>query len=193
MQIKHLLTQFLDSYLVERQLEKSLGFLSEHVMSLGTGVQEVALNKNELRDLMIHEFESIPGGFRYEISHYHEYAYAENVSGAYCSVLTTMEEDGVTLSFQTRLTMTAAKEGTEWKIISLHMSAPSDQQEGEEFFPIKYGREAVGKLEALGIQADVILFHPYEADHWRFNYMTEEQDRRYLRYVIARLSAYSNV
>ncbi len=53
--------------------------------------------------------------------------------------------------------------------------------------------EAVGKLEALGIQADVILFHPYEADHWRFNYMTEEQDRRYLRYVIARLSAYSNV
>lgn len=148
MQIKHLLTQFLDSYLVERQLEKSLGFLSEHVMSLGTGVQEVALNKNELRDLMIHEFESIPGGFRYEISHYHEYAYAENVSGAYCSVLTTMEEDGVTLSFQTRLTMTAAKEGTEWKIINLHMSAPSDQQEGEEFFPIKYGREAVGKLDA---------------------------------------------
>lgn len=53
--------------------------------------------------------------------------------------------------------------------------------------------EAVGKLEALGIQADMILFHPYEADHWRFNYMTEEQDRRYLRYVIARLSAYSNV
>ena len=134
--------------MVERQLEKSLGFLSEHVMSLGTGVQEVALNKNELRDLMIHEFESIPGGFRYEISHYHEYAYAENVSGAYCSVLTTMEEDGVTLSFQTRLTMTAAKEGTEWKIISLHMSAPSGQQEGEEFFPIKYGREAVGKLDA---------------------------------------------
>lgn len=51
----------------------------------------------------------------------------------------------------------------------------------------------MSKLEALGIQADVILFHPYEADHWRFNYMTEEQDRRYLRYVIARLSAYSNV
>ena len=39
------------------------------------------------------------------------------------------------LSFQTRLTMTAVREGEEWKIVSLHMSAPADQQEGEEFSP----------------------------------------------------------
>lgn len=51
----------------------------------------------------------------------------------------------------------------------------------------------VAKLQALGMQADIILFHPYEVDNWRFNYMTEEQDKRYLRYIIARLSAYSNV
>ena len=51
----------------------------------------------------------------------------------------------------------------------------------------------VAKLQALGMQADIILFHPYEVDNWRFNHMTEEQDKRYLRYVIARLSAYSNV
>lgn len=51
----------------------------------------------------------------------------------------------------------------------------------------------VAKLQKLGIQADIILFHPYEADNWRFNFMTEEQDRRYLRYIIARLSAHSNV
>ncbi|KAJ7638244.1 hypothetical protein FB45DRAFT_1131698 [Roridomyces roridus] len=47
---------------------------------------------------------------------------------------------------------------------------------------------ALGKL---GIEADVILFHPY--DRWGFCQMTIEQDERYLRYVIARLAAYRNV
>ncbi|MCM1298161.1 MAG: DUF5060 domain-containing protein, partial [[Eubacterium] siraeum] len=51
----------------------------------------------------------------------------------------------------------------------------------------------VGCLKELGIEADIILFHPYESEDWRFNFMTEERDRRYLRYIIARLSAYSNV
>jgi len=48
--------------------------------------------------------------------------------------------------------------------------------------------EALGRL---GIEADVILFHPY--DCWGFANLDAETERRYLRYVIARLSAYRNV
>jgi hypothetical protein len=47
------------------------------------------------------------------------------------------------------------------------------------------------ELGKLGIQADIVLFHPY--DKWGFSTMTKEQDDRYIRYAIARLSAYSNV
>ncbi len=149
MVVRDLLTQFFDAYLVKRNLEEALSFLSDQVVSLGTGAQEVALNKAELRELMIHEFESIPGGFRYEISQYHENFYTEDVCGVYCSVRTSMpDEEGMELSFQTRLTMNAVRMEGQWKIICLHMSAPSDQQEGEEFFPIQYGRQAVGKLDA---------------------------------------------
>jgi len=43
----------------------------------------------------------------------------------------------------------------------------------------------------LGIQADIILFHPY--DRWGFSEMTPHQDGHYLRYVLARFSAYENV
>lgn len=68
MAIKDLLTQFLDSYLVKRDWETALSFLSDDVISLGTGAQEVALNKEDLRNLMIHEFETLPDGFHYEIS-----------------------------------------------------------------------------------------------------------------------------
>lgn len=46
-------------------------------------------------------------------------------------------------------------------------------------------------LMAAGIQADVILFHPYDA--WGFKAMGQEADDRYLRYAVARLSAYRNV
>jgi len=49
----------------------------------------------------------------------------------------------------------------------------------------------VGDLLALGIEADIILFHPY--DRWGFAAMDAETDDRYLRYVIARLAAYRNV
>jgi hypothetical protein len=45
----------------------------------------------------------------------------------------------------------------------------------------------------LGIEADIILFHPYDKGHWGFDRMPAEADDRYLRYVIARLAAYRNV
>jgi hypothetical protein len=51
--------------------------------------------------------------------------------------------------------------------------------------------QRVADLMALGIEADLILFHPY--DRWGFATMDAQTDDRYLRYVIARLAAYRNV
>lgn len=46
-------------------------------------------------------------------------------------------------------------------------------------------------LQKLGIEADIILFHPY--DRWGFSAMTRQQDEHYLKYVIARFGAFRNV
>ena len=46
-------------------------------------------------------------------------------------------------------------------------------------------------LQRLGIEADLILWHPY--DRWGFKSMSDAEDDRYLRYCIARLSAFRNV
>ena len=48
-------------------------------------------------------------------------------------------------------------------------------------------------LRALGIEADLILFHPYDFGAWGFDRMPAEVNDRYLRYVVARLSAYRNL
>ena len=47
------------------------------------------------------------------------------------------------------------------------------------------------ELRRIGVQADLILFHPY--DKWGYQSMPAEVDERYLRYVIARFAAFRNV
>ncbi|MBT4498110.1 MAG: DUF5605 domain-containing protein [Gemmatimonadetes bacterium] len=49
----------------------------------------------------------------------------------------------------------------------------------------------IGQLRDLGIEADLILFHPY--DRWGYQSMDAETDDRYLKYIVARLAAYRNV
>src|SRR5262249_42412343 len=53
--------------------------------------------------------------------------------------------------------------------------------------------QRIGDLRYRGIEADLILFHPYDKGHWGFDRMPAEADDRYLRYVVARLAAYRNV
>lgn len=49
----------------------------------------------------------------------------------------------------------------------------------------------VEQLQSLGIEADLIVMHPY--DRWGFSCMTREQDHLYWKYVLARFAAYRNV
>lgn len=60
-----------------------------------------------------------------------------------------------------------------------------------EYF--QYLEDKIEKLGDLGIEADLILFHPYDYGKWGFDKMTVEQNIRYLRYLLARVSAYHNV
>ncbi|WP_419999031.1 DUF5060 domain-containing protein [Streptomyces boninensis] len=53
--------------------------------------------------------------------------------------------------------------------------------------------ERLRELLALGIEADVILFHPYEDGEWGLDRMGAEQDRFLLRYAVARLAAFRHV
>lgn len=55
----------------------------------------------------------------------------------------------------------------------------------------RHFEQCVARLGELGIEADVILFHPY--DRWGFATMPADVEDRYLRYICARLSAYRNI
>lgn len=60
-----------------------------------------------------------------------------------------------------------------------------------EFF--RHFEQRILDLQKLGIEADIILFHPYDGGHWGFDRMPADADDRYLHYVVARFAAYRNV
>jgi len=58
-----------------------------------------------------------------------------------------------------------------------------------EFF--RHLEERITDLMKLGIEADLILFHPY--DRWGYSSMSKETNQRYLRYIVSRLASFRNV
>lgn len=53
--------------------------------------------------------------------------------------------------------------------------------------------ERILDLQQLGIEADLILFHPYDGGFLGFDHMPADVNERYLKYIVARLSALRNV
>ena len=49
----------------------------------------------------------------------------------------------------------------------------------------------IRQLDSLGIQADLIVFHPY--DRWGFSTLDRATEDMYIDYIIARFSAYKNM
>jgi Domain of unknown function (DUF5605)/Domain of unknown function (DUF5060)/Protein of unknown function (DUF4038) len=63
----------------------------------------------------------------------------------------------------------------------------------ERFDPafFRHLEQRVEQLGGLGIEADLILFHPY--DRWGYSDLGADVDDRYVRYLVARLAALPNV
>jgi hypothetical protein len=55
----------------------------------------------------------------------------------------------------------------------------------------RHFEQRIGQLRDLDIEADIIVFHPY--DRWGYARMSAAEDDRYLHYLVARLAAYRNV
>lgn len=59
------------------------------------------------------------------------------------------------------------------------------------FESFRHFETQIGRLCDMGVEADIIMFHPY--DRWGYCDMSEEQNYRYVAYIAARFGAYRNV
>jgi hypothetical protein len=59
------------------------------------------------------------------------------------------------------------------------------------FEAFRHFEAQIDRLRDMGVEADVIMFHPY--DRWGYSSMSEAQDYRYVAYIAARFGAYRNL
>jgi hypothetical protein len=65
------------------------------------------------------------------------------------------------------------------------------EQFNPEFFQLLEKR--IDDLGKIGIEADLILFHPYDKGRWGFDSLPNDVNIRYIKYVTARLASFRNV
>jgi hypothetical protein len=72
---------------------------------------------------------------------------------------------------------------------------PPDFWDFTRFNPEYFRRleQRILDLRDLGIEADLIIFHPYDFGAWGFDRMPTEVNGRLLHYLVARLAAFRNV
>ncbi len=145
---------FFTSYLRERNLEKVLALVSDDIVSLGTGVQEVAVGKKAFTELFAAEFNSTPGPFDFELCGFKEFRQSPDSFICFSSVKIiippAVEKDGRRMqpeeTFPGRFTGSCVLSGGSWKITSLHLSLPAYEQAEDSFLPdLHYKRSFAGQ------------------------------------------------
>lgn len=143
------LEQFLDFYLMQRDVEGALSMVAEDVYSVGTGGQELACCKEELRALMLEEVEKIPDSISFRFLRRHE-KWCGNIWECFCVLECRVLLRGKTALLTTRLTASFEKRGEAYIACVFHMSEASAGQQNSEFFPLRF---AAGNA-STGINTD---------------------------------------
>ena len=145
--MRSFLEKFFTSYLKERNFDATLACVTDNIISIGTGEQEVAKSKAELGALLQEEFEQMPEPLWYEISNYEEISLgSEDVKSAFANIYVKLVDDGDIIDLYTRLLCTCCKVDGDWKLAAVHMSTPTATQEQCEFFPLRYSRMTKNRM-----------------------------------------------
>ena len=130
---------FFHAYLRERDLNKILAMVSENIISLGTGRQEIAIGKDELEKLFLTEFEISPDPVEFEIIETREFRASPGCISFFAKIrvfMGAMQEPALALNpFVCRFTGSCSLADGKWLIDSMHMSLPSSEQREDSFFP----------------------------------------------------------
>ncbi|MBQ7956282.1 MAG: diguanylate cyclase [Lachnospiraceae bacterium] len=147
---------FFDSYLVERDLEKTISFVEEDFFGLGTGGDEVTENKAEFAELLREELAVISQPIKYKVISICGKEIAENI----WNIMATMEVllPGVGTeknAYATRFTGCFKLSGSGFVVATMHLSEASRIMEEKGFFPAKYAGNNVAIDQA---KAEQIIF-----------------------------------
>jgi len=150
---------FFDSYLIERDFEKTLSFIEDDFYSFGTGGDEVASNKAEFIELLKAELEVLKEALYYNVKFISGKEVAENVWNIFAGVEVKLPNvDEGSASYSTRFTGCFVLKENGFVVTSTHLSEPSQITEEREFLPLKYisNDNSIDKVKAEQIIFDIM-------------------------------------
>ena len=140
---------FFNTYLLDRDYEKTLSYVDDDFYSVGTGKEEVVFDKNTYANLLEEELSIISGSVKYSIDSF----YAKELAADLWDVLAGLhvllpQKQGVNYVYETRFTGCFRLEEKAFRILSMHISDPSMITGEKEFFPLSYigSDESIDKM-----------------------------------------------
>lgn len=138
-EIYSVLNEFFHHYFVERDAEKTLAMLSEHLYSIGTGEGEIALGKKAFQELLYDEIALLPQPVLYTITDYSQKERTAGCWDCFCKMeMQITTSTGIQVLYSMRLTVGLHEENGSYLIDTLHASESSSYQEEGTFLPVKF-------------------------------------------------------
>lgn len=136
-----LLKDFCKCDFVDRNVERSLAFLTDDIYWFGTSDHEDVHNIMEARSYIQKEIRDMPSPYKITIHDEHDMAAGYDSGVAFLRMY--MEAEGVTVL--TRITAASRLEGGYRKICSMHFSTSDASQLPDEYFPLTKGKEQIAR------------------------------------------------
>lgn len=90
----------------------------------------------------------MPGSLHFQFTEYQETPVGSEGYCIFARIHVQFEEGDDLIEMDTRFTGVAGLEKDGWKLLSLHMSTSNQVQEDQEFFPLRYGGQAIAKMSS---------------------------------------------
>lgn len=130
--VRETLRDFLQSWFEQRDPERTIGFISENVDFVGTGWDESARGKAEMKEYLLQDIREIPEPFHCQWSVIHEQEVMEGVYSL--SIDLTLKNTLYSWYLRGFFILVREEEG-QWRIKSFHVAEPGSSQREQEHYP----------------------------------------------------------
>lgn len=128
---QQIVQSFCKAWFRERNLEKTLSFLGENINFVGTGLNEVANGKAEMRKYLKKDIEEIPEPFQIDLTVLHEQPLTEEIH----TMAIEMKLINSLYMWHLRFFFILNMQEKQWRIWNLHIAEPGSSQKGDEHYP----------------------------------------------------------
>jgi len=157
------LTDYLNTYFNNRDLESTVAMLSESVTGVGTGIDEIAFSKDVFAELFKRDIENIPNRIEYEIREQKIVPLSERIAVVLCTLDIQGEAEGQRFALNhLRLTLILQRLDDGRTLIEhKHISFPTDVHEEGEAYPLMELEGIAKRIESMVAEKTQTLLEAY--------------------------------